>query len=86
MAFLQLAPSAEEFEAGKALWLKKWRVGATTEFENYVEDEYFNQRCKWYEGYAPGIPKTNNGLEAVNGTIKKKILSVTGLSLESSFP
>jgi hypothetical protein len=72
LSFLQLAPSLQEFEAGKSLWLKKWNTGPTAEFAKYVEAEYFLQRANWFEGYAPGYPKTNNGLESINATVKNE--------------
>jgi len=52
-------------------WLKKSK--AVDEFINeYFDKVWIQQHPGWYEGFAPGIPGTNNGLESNNGFIKEQ--------------
>jgi hypothetical protein len=56
------------------LFKSKWSAlknEATNEFLAYFKQEWIVQHPGWYEGYAPGVPSTNNALESTNGSIKK---------------
>jgi hypothetical protein len=72
---LQLCESEEIFDAAYALFKRKW-LNKSKAVENFIND-YFDkiwiqQHPGWYEGFAPGIPSTNNGLESNNGFIKEQ--------------
>lgn len=70
---LQLADNCAEFKVASKLWIKKWSHDEETEdFCRYFEEEHIQHRDGWYEGIVRGYPKTNNGLESINGTIKKE--------------
>ncbi|OXA42198.1 hypothetical protein Fcan01_23227 [Folsomia candida] len=70
---LQLAEDKLDFDAAVHLFRQKWSgVDAVKNFVGYFIGEYIDQRCGWYEGTAPGFPSTNNGLESINGLIKRQ--------------
>ena len=70
---LQLSESTEIFEAAYELFKDKWlhKTDAIDNFINtYFEAEWIQKHPGWYEGYAPGIPSTNNALESTNRVVK----------------
>ena len=44
----------------------------TANFMIYFEKTWIKQHPGWYEGFAPGIPSTNNSLESTNDKIKSE--------------
>jgi hypothetical protein len=72
---LQLSESEDIFESAYILFKEKWLKVNSTEiptkkFFEYFEGEWINKHPGWYEGYASGVPSTNNGLESTNRVIK----------------
>jgi hypothetical protein len=72
---LQLSESEDIFDAAYELFKEKWlKVNTnkipTKTFLEYFEAEWIQKHPGWYEGYAPGVPSTNNGLESTNRVIK----------------
>ncbi|KAL8581045.1 hypothetical protein ACOMHN_012696 [Nucella lapillus] len=67
---LQLCPDEDAFYQATTLFLSKWE-SSNQAFLEYFRGSCIDQNNTWYEGYAPGCPSTNNGLEAVNQTIKR---------------
>jgi hypothetical protein len=65
---LQASSSPEIFHSVFALFEVRW--SKYKEFVNYFKAEWYNTQPNWYEGYAPGLPSTNNALEATNRVIK----------------
>jgi len=43
------------------------------DFLEYFEKNWLLENSCWYEGTAPGLPATNNGVQATNAVIKKFI-------------
>ncbi|KAL8598278.1 hypothetical protein ACOMHN_035228 [Nucella lapillus] len=68
---LQLYPDEDAFYQATTLFLSKWE-SSNQAFLEYFRGSWIDQNNTWYEGYAPGCPSTNNGLEAVNQTIKRQ--------------
>jgi predicted protein tyrosine phosphatase len=72
---LQLCPDEKSFQQATLLFLMKW--GSSYEdgvrsFVEYFQSSWIDQNSNWFEGYAPKLPSTNNGLEALNQTIKRQ--------------
>lgn len=69
IAVLQGAPTAQHFTTGMKLFLHKYeRFPHFMAFmQKYVNDANF---CLWYEAAAPGVPATNNAVEALNKSLK----------------
>ena len=72
---LQLSESEAVFDAAYKLFKDKWlKVNSnkipTKKFFDYFESEWIQKHPGWYEGFAPGVPSTNNGLESTNRVIK----------------
>lgn len=69
---LQLAPSEGEFNMCLPLfldWLR--RQPELQQFAEYFTSQWLGELKGWFEGFTPArYPSTNNGLEAVNGTLK----------------
>ena len=75
ICLLQLSESEDIFDAAYELFKEKWlKVNTnkipTKKFLEYFEAEWIQKHPGWYEGYAPGVPSTNNGLESTNRVIK----------------
>ena len=70
---LQLATSPQEFERFAILvqvyWLQRGSDQARR-FFLYFKEQWLIACPHWYEGYAHGVPSTNNGLESTNSYIK----------------
>ena len=41
-------------------------------FSDYFKVEWLDKNRGWFEGFDPDGPSTNNGLESINGTLKKE--------------
>lgn len=69
IAVLQVSPTKQHFVVGMKLFLKKYEC-----FPNFIGfmDKYVNDPnfCLWYEAALPAVPATNNGLEAINKSLK----------------
>jgi hypothetical protein len=52
------------------------------QFMTYFDKIWIEQHPGWYEGYAPGVPGTNNALESTNDNVKSQATLRTKLSLE----
>ncbi|CAF3510305.1 unnamed protein product, partial [Rotaria sp. Silwood2] len=60
------------FAIASRLILLKWSVDAELhDFRQYFEQEWILSLLYWYEGAVCLAPSTNNGLESLNGRIKK---------------
>ena len=84
ISILQLSESKEIFDKGFQLFKKKWndlKDNTINQFLQYFEKEWYTKHPGWYEGFAPGLPSTNNGLESTNGVIKKDGTTRKRLSL-----
>ena len=70
---LQLCSSPRIFDKAVALFFKKWRSKKNKEVDTFL-DYFYKQHIQhlpgWYEGYAEGMPSTDNALESCNGRIK----------------
>ena len=42
----------------------------TQTFLDYFKHQWVERNFGWYEGYAPEVPSTNNGLESFNRYVK----------------
>ena len=72
---LQLSENEELFNSAYILFKQKWmKVNSNKipvkRFFDYFEAEWIQKHPGWYEGYAPGVPSTNNALESTNRVIK----------------
>ena len=70
---LQLSESIDFFNTSYELFKEKWsseKNKATDTFLTYFHKVWIDQHPGWYEGYAPGVPSTNNALESTNEKIK----------------
>ena len=71
--FLQLSSSETISTKGFDLFKTKWQnksVAIDNLFDYFIE-QWISQCPGWYEGFAPGIPSTNNALESTNRQIKE---------------
>nr|XP_029715340.1 uncharacterized protein LOC115254029 [Aedes albopictus] len=72
LALLQVAPTKQHFAAAGKMFLQKY--GCYPLFLNFFEKYLQNPKLlMWYEAAAPGIPATNNALEALNKSLKDKL-------------
>ena len=81
---LQLCESKDIFDAAYQLFKKKWTTmkdGGIKDFLIYFDKTWIQQHPGWYEGFAPGVPSTNNALESNNGKIKDQATYRTKHSL-----
>jgi hypothetical protein len=81
---LQLSESNEIFNCAYELFKKKWKQvknQIVDQFMTYFDKIWILQRPGWYEGYAPGVPGTNNALESTNEKVKSQATLRTKLSL-----
>ena len=72
---LQLCPDEDSFHHAAALFLTKWESSdkdGVASFLEYFQGSWLQRNYTWFEGYAPGFPSTNNGLEALNMIIKRQ--------------
>ena len=65
---IQLSLNQEIFERAIELFNEKW--ASEQEFLKYFNEQWVERNNGWYEGYATGIPSTNNALESVNRSVK----------------
>jgi hypothetical protein len=71
---LQALSSPELFDAAYLKFVVKWAAKKNAKVDEFLE--YFRKEWiesanhKWYEGAAIGIPSHDNGLEALNGSVK----------------
>eukprot|EP01024_Parvocaulis_polyphysoides_P009218 TRINITY_DN12837_c0_g1_i2.p1 TRINITY_DN12837_c0_g1~~TRINITY_DN12837_c0_g1_i2.p1 ORF type:complete len:610 (+),score=28.52 TRINITY_DN12837_c0_g1_i2:103-1932(+) len=72
---LQLCHSKEVFDEAIQAFFQKWQdsecQGVAT-FLEYFDQSWIKHNSFWYEGFAIGVPSTNNGLEATNNIFKKQ--------------
>ncbi|CAF2610650.1 unnamed protein product [Rotaria sp. Silwood2] len=69
---MQLIFDDQIFAIASRLMLLKWSADAElNDFRQYFEQEWILSLPYWYEGAACLAPSTNNGLESLNGRIKK---------------
>ncbi len=66
---MQLLPDAKSFNIGTQLFMTKWRE-ELGELATYFHDNWIAKNQNWYEGFVPGCPSTNNGLEATHRVFK----------------
>ena len=67
-------PSKSAFNYAIDLFFEKWESHETnvTQFLDHFKKEWVDKNSGWYEGFTEGrSPSTDNGLESVNGVIKK---------------
>lgn len=70
---MQVCESELIFQTIIDLFFAKWAESQredVAEFMRYFRKEWINSHRSWYEGYAPGVPSTNNALESTNCRIK----------------
>ena len=68
---LQSSTDDATFIKASELFLKKWN-DVSTAFAEYFEEQWVAKNSKWYEGAGVGLSSTNNGLESLNGRIKRE--------------
>ncbi|CAF1120089.1 unnamed protein product, partial [Didymodactylos carnosus] len=69
---IQLCCNDFIFDEASKLLLKKWQSDTSLDtFRMYFQSEWIDALPYWYEGSALRYPMTNNGLESLNGKIKK---------------
>lgn len=73
---LQSSESSEIFLKASELFKEKWLKKNDPHIAKFIE--YFTKQWletlpSWYEGYAPGLPSTNNALEAKNRVLKDEV-------------
>ena len=70
---LQLASTPEIFAKAISLFNEKYSNGsdALQNFLTYFNKQWVEKYPGWYEGYAPGLPSSNNALESTNRYIKE---------------
>jgi hypothetical protein len=73
ISLLQIAPTKKHFAAALDQFVSKYKIYETFSkfFAKYTNDEKF---ALWYEAAQPGVPATNNALEAINKSIKYNFL------------
>lgn len=73
VALLQIAPTKRHFGAALELFIAKYSIyeSFTAFFDKYAHNEKYSE---WYEAALPGVPATNNGVEAINKSIKYNYL------------
>nr|XP_029722901.1 uncharacterized protein LOC115263748 isoform X2 [Aedes albopictus] len=70
---LQIAPTQKHYESAVQLFMTDYDSvpGFTDFFAKYVNNSNF---AGWHEAFAPGVPSTNNAVEAINKSIKYNAL------------
>ena len=71
---IQVMPSTSSFNNAISLFFEKWEEHEVdvSKFLNHFKNEWVDKNNGWYEGFTDGRnPSTDNGLEAINGVIKK---------------
>lgn len=70
---MQIAPTQQHFVKATALFIEKHNDNTEliTFFRKYVENVNFSG---WHEAFSPGVPSTNNAIEAINKSIKYNYL------------
>ena len=63
---------SDAVELFKAKWYKK-NDPHISKFIDYFTKQWVECLPNWYEGYAPGLPSTNNALEAKNRVLKDEV-------------
>lgn len=69
LRILHRSPDEDSFQKGCQLFVKKW-ICFEEEVTNKLEKSFFKKNKNWFIGSFYRVPKTNNGLERCNGTIK----------------
>ena len=66
-------PSTAAFNHAVVLFFEKWEKNPIlSKFLDHFKKEWIDKNNGWYEGFTDGyIPSTDNGLESVNGVIKR---------------
>ena len=70
---LKLCESEDIFDAALKLFFLKYRskkLECLNNFLDYLSSEWTTSLKGWFEGYALGLPSTNNALEAWDRVIK----------------
>ena len=68
---LQLASSENQFQMAASLWYDWLSVREhLLPFRDYFWQQWMGELQGWYEGFSKLHPSTNNGLEAINKTLK----------------
>lgn len=73
VSLLQVAPTKPHFSVALELFVEKYSIypAFSQFFAKYARNEKFSM---WYEAAQPGVPATNNALEAINKSIKYNYL------------
>lgn len=69
---IQLSRNKNCFDLGFKLLKSKWK-SKFADFLEYFEKEWINKHSGWFEGFAPGIPSTNNSVEGSNKWLKRSV-------------
>ena len=86
---IQLAHSSQAFQLMCSQFIKKWKSIKDKDintFIAYMERSWIEKNNNWFEGAAPGLPSSNNALEATNLDIKDSFTFRERLSMEQFFP
>jgi hypothetical protein len=86
---MQTATKRDIFDQASKLFFKKWANTThqgVSEFCSYFEKNWIRINSNWFEGASQKTPSTNNGLEAVNRTIKSEITKYERLPLARFLP
>lgn len=66
---LHLSPDERQFKIGAGLFVKKWKDDEPAAVKK-INGSFFRKCFNWFIGAYPRVPKTNNGLERFNGSVK----------------
>ncbi|EER12580.1 conserved hypothetical protein [Perkinsus marinus ATCC 50983] len=71
LSYVQLAVTYEAFQGMFSLFMEEYRPSAP-DVVDYIKESWIDHpwHSCWYEGYAPRLPSTNNGLESMNNQLK----------------
>ncbi len=86
---MQTATKRDIFDQATKLFFEKWASTnhqGVSEFCTYFEKNWIKINYNWFEGASEKTPSTNNGLEAVNRTIKSEITKYERLPLSRFLP
>jgi hypothetical protein len=73
---LQICESPSIFLKAAELFKEKWnkkKDPLISKFIDYFDKQWLESLPNWYEGYATGLPSTNNALEAKNRVLKDEV-------------
>jgi hypothetical protein len=81
---MQTATEKDIFDQASKLFFEKWLntyEQGVSEFCDYFKKNWIKINSNWFEGASQKTPSTNNGLEAINRTIKSEITKYERLPL-----